>query len=365
MSGISLDPFGYWPAQRSRIRGLGGAEKSVDPNYVFHSPYVPLDAGPSLATISFDAMRAETGMIAVRIFQHLEGGTPAVTEQGRITALLPSLAKTGRPIKIPFTALPGAQYAVTGYVFGDCSAQARSIGVEITPRTADSDDPSRVRSIFGRLSARRAASLASSEAPTMAWPVSQGLTQSQMHEADFVRLSSTLTEANPTLVELWEPAYIIRVLEVFGRMEQGARGLSFASGADHAALFAQRAGCDVTTVAAAMAGNEVDGVGISAGLAENAFDFAWMRSDVLTDAAYARVLGAIEGLLDRLRPGGLAIQMIRLSDTLDRHAINRIALGTAALGHIVAQVRHVPDAVAGTPFGFVIRKSTDDLIAGS
>lgn len=355
-----LDPFGYWPAQRSRIRGLGGPERSADANYVFHTPYVALPEGPSLATVSFDGLSADSGMVAVRVFQHLEGAAPPVTEQGKLTAVLPAIAKSGRPIRIPFRALAGAQYAITGYVFGECVAEAAGIDVAISPRDTDVDDPSSSRSMFGRLRARRVSALASGDAPTLSWPVSQGFTPDQLQEAEYQQLIDDRSPAvSPT--ERWEIAYIIRVLDVYGRLGDGARGLSIATGPDGAAALARKAGCDIATliVSGALDGGPI-GAPDGASAAGAAYDFLWSRSDVLGDAGSARVLGAIEELLERVRPGGLVIQMVRLSETIDRHAINRISLGLAALGHIVAQVRHGETAGNGTPFGIVVRKSTDD-----
>ncbi|QNE31301.1 hypothetical protein F1C10_04675 [Sphingomonas sp. NBWT7] len=357
-SGLALDPFGYWPAQRSRIRGLGGPERSADVNYVFHTPYVEVPAGPSRAIVSFEGLTAESGMIAVRIFQHLESGKPAVTEQGKLTALLPSIAKTQRPIRIAFTAVPGAKYAVTGYVFGECAAEAAAIGVNISGRHAGADDVSLIRSAFGRLRARRVASLASGDVPTLSWPVSQGFTPEQAREPQFQQIAADHPRTG-SLVDQWETAYILRVLDTYGRLTSGARGLSIATGTDEAATLARKAGCEIaTTIASTPAGGGT--ACSSTALADTLNDFIWSRSDVLGDRGSAAVIGAIEELLDRLRPGGLAIQMVRLSDAIDRHAINRIVLGLAALGHIVAQVRHADSAGNGTPFGIVVRKSTDD-----
>ncbi|WP_144037176.1 hypothetical protein [Sphingomonas sp. TZW2008] len=360
MNAQRLDPFGYWPAQRSRIRGLGGPQRSADGNYVFHTRYVTLPDGPSVATISFEGLSADSGMIVVRIFQHLEGGTPAVTEQGKLTALLPSIAKTGRPLRIPFRALAGAQYAVTGYVFGECVATASAIAIDISPRADEGEIASSRRSVFGRLRARRVAALASGDAPTLSWPVSQAFTQEQIEEAEFRQLMAGAPSADlPT--DQWETAYIFRVLEVYGRLVEGARGLSIATASDSAAMLVRQAGCDVTSLSVSSAAD--DEAGLSAdqlGPTDQLFDFVWVRSGVLVNGGSSGVIGAIEGLLDRLRPGGLAIQMVRLSDAFDRHAINRVSLGVAALGHIVAQVRHGEITEHGTPFGIIVRKSTDD-----
>ena len=363
MTAQTLDPFGYWPAQRSRIRSLGGREKSDDPNYVFHTSYVSVPAGPAIAEISFDDLVADTGMIAVRIFQHLAEGKPAVTERGKVTALLPSLARAPRTIKLPFDAVMGATYAITGYVFGDCDAHARSITVSVAARQGDQDDPSRARSRFGRLKARRASAMISSDSPQLAWPVSQGFTPDQTREPDFHRLTAVLPDGG-SVIERWDSVYVLRVLEQYGRLEAGARGLALSAGSDSVAAVARDAGCTIeavtvgpeTTIASACAAHfkaPEEGVG---------FDFIYARSTVFGLGGSAQALATIEDMLARLRPGGLALLIVNTGPHLDRHGLNRIALGVAALGHIAAQLRHDEAGGGSIPFGLVVRSSTESVI---
>lgn len=363
MTGQTLDPFGYWPAKRSRIRPLGGPDKSDDADYVFHTSYVALTPGPSMAEVSFDELTAETGMIAIRIFQHLASGNPAVTEQGKMTALLPSIAKTQRSIKVHFEALPGATYAVTGYVFAECDARARVLNVAVKPRPTEADDPLRARSMFGRLKARFAAGLSAPDEPTLRWPVSQGYTVAQTHEADFTRLTSDLPPGL-SAAERWETAYIVRVLEQYGRLEPGARGLALAAASDPAAAYAARSGCDLRSVVLGPGDTIPDACARHLPNLEEArgFDFVWSRSGVFGEVGSTRTIGLVEELLDRLRPGGLGIHMVSTGGAIDRHALNRIALGVAALGHIVAQLRYPADETGAVPFGIVFRKTTEEII---
>ncbi len=360
----TLDPFGYWPAQRSRIRPLGGPDKADDGNYVFHTSYVAQPPGPAMAEVSFADLEAEAGMIAVRIFQHLPGARPEVTEQGKLTALLPSLAKTKRSMKLAFEAVPGARYAVMGYVFGECDAHATAIDVTLGPRSTEMDDPSHARSLFGRMRARRVAGLSGNGAPSLAWPVSQGFTPDQTREAHFARLTAGLPPDLPVM-QRWETAYIVRVLEHYGRMEAGARGMGLARSADPAASAVAAAGCDVQSIivekdesVAGACARHFNAMGTGRG-----FDFIWSRSAVLDDADSTRALGMIEELLERLRPGGLGVHLFTTSHRVDRNALNRVVLGIAALGHIAAQLRHAEKEDEAVPFGIIVRRSTDDVIA--
>lgn len=359
----TLDPFGYWPAMRSRIRKLGGRDKADDPNYVFHTSYARIEPGPSIAEISFANLVAESGMIAVRIFQHLPGAIPAVTEHAKITALLPSVAKTGRAIKVRFDALPDATYAVVGYVFGECEASASAIDIAVGPRATSADDPTQIRSEFGRLKARHVANITSDEPATLAWPVSQGFSSDQTRERDYARLTADLPRDMPAMAR-WETAYIVRVLEQYGRLEPGARGIGISRASDPAESIALRAGCDVTSVVLAPDESIADGCARHWADPVNGrgFDFAWTRPDVFGAGGSARAIGLIEEMLERLRPGGLGVHLVTMGDEMDRHALNRIALGIAALGHIVAQIRYATEGGA-LPFGIVVRRATDEIIA--
>lgn len=363
MTGQMLDPFAYWPAQRSRIRRLGGKDKADDPNYVFHTNYVAVPTGPSMTEVTFDDLTAESGMIGVRVFQHMPGATPAVTEHGKMTAILPSIAKNKRPIKVRFEAQENATYAIVGYVFGDCEAQAKAINIQIGPRPTEVDDPLRARSEFGRLKARFAAGLSISGEPDLSWPLSQGYTPEQLRETDFTRLAGHLPADQPAAVR-WETAYILRVLEQYGRLEPGARGLALSAASDPAAAYAARAGCDIRAVVVE------PGEDIAAACTRalphpdeaRGFDFIWTRSDVFRGGGSPVAIGMIEELLERMRPGGLGIHLVTTAPDMDRHALNRISLSIAAMGHIVAQLRHMPNGAPPVPFGIVLRSSTDDII---
>lgn len=363
MTAQTLDPFGYWPAHRSRIRPLGGGERSDDPSYVFHTAYVDVTPGPSMAEISFSGLAAETGMIAVRVSQHLPDGKAAITERAKLTALLPSLAKLPRALKLPFDALPGARYAVTGYVYGDCDAQARDLQVSILERQSALDDPARSRSIFGRLRARRAGTMVSSTAPQLAWPVSQGYTADQAREPYFQRLAAHLGDGGSPH-DRWESAYVLRVLEQYGRLERGARGLAISAKPDPVATIVREAGCEIAAVLG------VPGAPISdlcAGQltrqSGTGFDFIYTRSDMFGPEGATRALKMVADMLARLRPGGLALLLTRTGPQLDRHGLNRVALELAAQGHFVAQLRHGDADEGSVPFGIVVRTSTENLIA--
>lgn len=366
----TLDPFGYWPTFRSRIVGLGGADDPSDLSYIFHSPYVPLDAGPAVATIVFDGLVAAAGLIEVSVFQRHVEHTPQVSEAGKVGALLSTIARTNRPIRVPFEAIPGAEYAVIGLSFGECRARARAVAVEIGARSRN-DDLTRQRSQFGRLKARHATALASTERSSLRAPVSQGFSLAQTREGDFARWANQPIGDRP-LVARWEVVYILRTLEAYGRLQPAARGLGFAREADAVGAMAEKMGC--STVGVTLAPGEEIAAAIARTLSDRAdaagFDFLWTRGGVMDGLGPVRAESVIADLLERLRPGGLAIYIFAAGDdarddVFDANALNRLALGLVADGHIVAQLRHdhVDDDASSrdtiVPFGIVVRRTTD------
>jgi hypothetical protein len=366
----SLDPFGYWPTFRSRIVGLGGADDPTDLSYIFHSPYTPVEPGPAVANVAFEGLAAAAGLIEVSVFQRHAEHTPQVTESGKVGALLSTVARTNRPIRVAFEAIPGAEYAVIGLAFGECRARARSVTLEIGARSQN-DDLTRQRSQFGRLKARHATALASTERPSLRAPVSQGFSQAQTREEDFARWATRFAVDRP-LISRWEAIYILRTLEIYGRLEPGARGLGFTRDVDHVGAVAESLGCSIVGVT--LSPGEEIAAAIDRTLSDRAdaagFDFLWTRGGVLEGLGPVRAESTVTDLLDRLRPGGLAIYIFAAGndtrdDVFDSNALNRLALGLVADGHIVAQLRHdhKDDRSSSrdpiVPFGIVVRRTTE------
>ena len=370
----SIDPFAYWPGSRSGIAGIGkGRGKPESRGYVFHSNYVPLEPGVNVAEITFDSLVATTGLLSLRIYRNKADSQPAITEHAKTTVLLPSLAAAPRSIRIGFEAEEGAEYAFIGMVIGDCKAHAEGLTL-LVGRNVNADDPNQLRSQFGRNRARSAIKLGSSHFPTLDYPVSQDFTLDQTREPAFERWTAHLP-ATDALTDRWEVAYILRSLEVYGRLEQGARGLGVCAAADPVGALADAEGCVTARVLCA------PGETLAAALERGApgddgfgYDFLWSRRGVLDGLTSEEVLDAASAALTRLRPGGLAVLMvdatsnIRNGAGLDHHALARISLGLVAAGQIVAQIRHLresgPPVDDGfTPFGIIVRKSTDLLSA--
>ena len=366
-----IDPFGFWPAQRSAIAGLGGKEKPTDRSYVFHSPYVSVEPGRITVEVEFAGLEARSGMLLIRIYQNLSG---TVTERTRTTTLLPPLAVSTRPIRLPFLADAGADYAVLGHIIGDTDARATAVQVRIGRSLTDAIDPEQHRSQFGRNQARLQTRLSSDGTPSLAYPVSQGFTPCQLQGETFAKWDTQLSGDAPDVAR-WEAAYILQALEVYGRLTTGARGLGFGAPNDPVAAIAMRSGC-VVTAAPLSPGETMEHALDRLSNDETAFgfDFLWSRSGALDGLRSAQILERIDSAFEHLKPGGLAILLLAVTPDqpsgatigLDANAIQRVAIGMIASGHIVAQLRIMPligPSGAAQPFGLIVRKSTDQVNA--
>jgi len=362
MTSPAIDPFGYWPAKRSSIAGLGGTEPADDQGYVFHSSYLPVAVGRTAVEIEFEELDAKSGLFSLRVFELRNGG---ITEAAQTTVLLPPLSLTPRPVRLPFQSREGAQYAFVGYVIGDCEASASAVRLTVAPSGGDEADPEQGRSQFGRKQARRATRISTDGAPTLAYPVSQGFTERQLEEPDFAYWGSKL-DAGQTPEQRWEAAYILRVLDVYGRLLPGAKGGAIATADDRVAPLVEQAGCAVTTAIV------TDGQMLSSHLitmttdwSNAAFDFIWAHSAALDGGGPDKLMELVDQILHWLKPGGLGIILRRWERSgedggLDTNAIQKLALALVAAGHIVGQLRFAAEseAHADAPFGLIVRAAT-------
>lgn len=81
--------------------------------------------------------------------------------------------------------------------------------------------------------------------PTLAGPVSQLCTASQFREPDYARICAAMTVKPALHRKQWELVYIVRCLELSGRIAPGHRGLVFGVGREKLpSLFVSR-GCEI------------------------------------------------------------------------------------------------------------------------
>lgn len=359
-----LDPFGFWRAVTSRITGLGGDAPGHDPSYAFHTPYVPVSRGPARFTIRFDGLRARRGTLVLRIHMLADepGAAARLVTSERIQ--LNRLVQLGGETRIEFEGFRGFSFAVLGQVPDDSDASAVALTVTLDRPLGHAADDAAVDDIRGTRfrsdTLRPVAQLLSVTPPTLVAPVSQPCTAGQLREPawrDACRELGLPVAADPAR---WPAAYRLRVLRTYGVIAPGARGLLLTE-EDAVAAVLRAAGCDVRCASD------------DAGLADEApFDFLCSDFALRSRADFATVAAAVEASLTRVRPGGLALHLLRLGGehgrsvhALRRAEIERLALLLISRRHEVAQFAIGGTALAdedgNSAFGLIVRRAPSPL----
>jgi 2-polyprenyl-3-methyl-5-hydroxy-6-metoxy-1,4-benzoquinol methylase len=81
--------------------------------------------------------------------------------------------------------------------------------------------------------------------PTLAQPISQAATQSQFAEESFLRICRELRYDPIHHRKLWEYVYIVRALELSGKLQPGMKGLGFGVGKDPMVALMVQKGCEI------------------------------------------------------------------------------------------------------------------------
>lgn len=416
-----LGAFDFWPASASRIQGLGGQVADPDPAYAFHTRYVDVGTGVVRCQIRFENLTATLGMISIRV-NGMPPGERARAESVRVwSAPLSGIAESQGVIEVSFQASAGSRYAVLGQIFDETDAAASDMAVvlETTPQSQDEIEAraSTRKSIFGRRMFRRAKRMFVSQPATLADPVSQGCTAAQLDEPVFEEWMAALGLPATHGSKQWEFAYILRVLQRYGMLRPGSRGIGFGIGRERLPALMAARGCSILATDLPStdpraeewrAANQFSGsvealrypdlcaddvfdrqVSFRAidmarlDLKLNGFDFCW-------SAGALEHLGSIEAGLSFIRDsvncltfGGLAVHTTAFNvssnvDTIDhsgkvllrRQDLEKVAVDLVSRGHYVAQFNYDPgnkplDAMVDTPpySGGHLKVRVEDYVA--
>lgn len=283
---ITLDPFAFQPHLASRFIGLGGAEASDDPAYVFHSAYVPLEPGRYQAMLAFSTLIADAGTLVVRVNALPDGPTAraavAATEQLRMREVVET---DGRAF-IAFDVAADSRYAILGHNYDGETASAVGLSItleSVTPVTTVALDVSGdIAPSTARYERQEDVGLLVDAArPSLRAPRSQHATVAQLAEAQ-----ATWTDGREA-ADKWLVAYIERLRSVYG-----FDGGSFVTGISG-------------DLPAAVAGYVSDGAGVGA-----------PPPDMLlvgADPAARDATLAVRRAMGTLRPGGIAVIMLPLA----------------------------------------------------
>lgn len=371
-----VEPFVYFPTHASAISGLGGRDPSPDPNYCFHSHYHEYRPGVLLVHIRLAGARAKMGELAVRV----HGYRPDHPEEGVVLVNgmrqpLDDLQGDDLDITLRIVAVPKVHYAVYGYFSEPSDLQAENVAIEaeeIGGGDVEFDVKGEVpHTALNMEKLISSAALVSAEPAQLRYPVSQCCTLAQLESTEFLDAYPKIPMDGgnmPGMIARWRQIYSLRVLESYGVLEAGARGLALGALPDGMAAALRRRDC---IVAHAFTGENAQKESIAESI--GFFDFI-----VGTDCSeiiplHGNVQSLINTVIKKLNIGGIAILIMNYcrddeceTSPPDRNVINRgtlekMALNLIGRGHQVCQlnfpVNHDRDLDTDiVPFGFIVQR---------
>jgi hypothetical protein len=385
---VDLDPFAFWPDVASRLVGFGGAERSDNPDYAFHTLYISCGTGPIVFTVRFTGLQAPRGTLILRVHELPEVMGAHARQVAISQSQLAELRRGDGTVTLPAMARIGSHYALLGYIYGDTVATAADVTIEVARRTPDPHDPSRptsFRAEAGRVGT--APQIVGEREGTLVTPVSQLCTVRQMNEpvlGGIVDQLGGLAGASP--IERWEHGYLARVLDRYDVARSGSLGLGIGGLHEPLAPWLVQHGCalvlttpgevpDDLDLPPEVKARQLDPAAID-GLA--GFDFVWAtRAGGVGGGDRQELLRFIEDSLRVLKPGGLMTLVVPIDvapraigddggPLIRRSDIDRLTLLLLSRGHQVAQLCPWGEAVAEaddaelvmvSAFGLVIRKA--------
>lgn len=383
----ALDPFGFLVGQSSAITPLGGADRSRDSRYAFHTPYIDFQPGRVVFRIRLRGLRASFGELRVDINAFIpESGRDAIfVTSARLD--LSDTAAVARGLTISFMCVAGATYAAYGYCPQGTDARAEAL--EIEAEQLETIDPASVQrpllpSKYGGAQMETPSRLIASEPPSFAHPVSQAMTPSQLEESDFALWSGLLGNRNATTEIRWRLAFAAQALRSYGMLVPGARGLCCGDEFRALAPIFAEAGSNVLLADTSV---DMEGAAASQGalacrnldstpespafllsLANEAPDqrgFDFMLTLDIANESYAQGSSAtaLLEMMSVLRPRGVAIHMLRLAGAaatnvgaLPRKEVERLAVTLLSRGFSVAQLNFDGTSDGDRPFGLIVRR---------
>jgi SAM-dependent methyltransferase len=246
---IPLQPFAFWPTHTSAICDTGGTEPSIVPGYAFHTSYVLSTGGTVRFRIKLSGLTATRGKLLLSINRLDEQGVPSRAQPKIKEIALAALAANGNSIEIAQLGLQSHYYAVMGILTGDSDARAERI--DIFGTGIDNDEAFATRLDAAReafLSAPGTGILAgyiNTERATLEYPRSQMCTAYQMGEPIYAEWCHRMGSAPGLHRKQWEFVFILRALDYYGALREGARGLGFGVGVEPLSSLFAAAGCRI------------------------------------------------------------------------------------------------------------------------
>jgi hypothetical protein len=371
---VELDPFDFFPSRRSAIGGLGGDDGRSDPTYAFHTRYEPVTPGRITFSVRLHEFAATSGTMVLRVLA-MPADEHAIEPTTANTAQIPlrTIAERGGEVSIGVEAVGDTLYALLGLVVDETDAGATGITIaldhldhrdtDVGGMTEDSE------TLFGAPEVLPIGQLLTSAPPTLVLPVSQVRTPEQLDEPPYARWAKALHLRRGE--DGWARVYVLRVLETYGLLQRGARGLLLGAPDDAmaAAIAAKGSSLAVHDIAAPPEGGP-------AAIPEElrGFDFLWSQGACDRMTSTADGLHLLEHSLACLNVGGVAVHVFRFvasaeadgedvpgAIVLTRAHLERLAFHLISGNHEVAQFSYaLSTGVTPRPtlFGLVVRKGS-------
>ena len=230
-----VNPFDYWEGHASAIEGLGGAERSPDPRYLFHTRYHTVRAGHARFLLKLDRVRATVGELAIRVHAWKPENDSNISLVSGARMLLDGVEEQADvTLPVRFAAQKGVLYALYGYLSEDSDIVAQTLQVAID-ETDDGGEllPEPPRSVLASAreadEARPANALLHYGRIDIEHPVSQSCTVEQIAA---LGLSTTgffgreRAEDNDAAIAQWSERLCLNALNTYGFSEVGLEGLT-------------------------------------------------------------------------------------------------------------------------------------------
>ena len=401
---LPIDPFAARPGTASRVSGLGGDHPSQDPGYVFQSLDLYPVLGPVHFLLQFHGLIATTGSLTVQIdaFSYHPGTHPLPLKE--IAIPMQAIVEAGGLVRVDLISRRNMGYRIGGRIDDDTDAQAIGLSLSLYPREREAPDLGRdvrkpvvdrpdVTPVEGWVEKPE---LAVMRPARLACPVSQAMTPQQAADPLVAQWNAVLHQVDGNPAERWDNAIILQALHHYGVPTEAAAGLCIGGRPHRLPAYLAGRGCSIL-VGATHRGELPDGdpglaleqllhadlcaplrffeavhltlfdrLAIPAAL--GGFDFMWSLDACTGPDARALFPHMLRDSVRCLRPGGMAVHMLRYSGELGmpadprstsygRAEIERMALSLVADGQEVAQLNFDtggPDQPGDRHLGFAL-----------
>lgn len=382
LSDHDLDPFAFRAGEASGIVGLGGTSLSSVDGYAFQTAFLPGYADRSKFLLVLNDVVVDGGVLVLSVLSRSADLAEHERTEKSVRVDLEDSVRDGTLCwTVDFPTKPGDRYSLLGMIEGPSVISAAGILIRHIPTLNEQlDDPGSGPARASAVSRSQAAPLlVSTDIATFANPASQFCTERQFREDGYRDWSERLGLSGAVDRAVWERLFLMQVLDRYGLIRAGVRGVGFGQDIDLVAEHLSRA--EGRVIDASMLAEEPDD--------EDAFrldpsniDFTWSLGVCdhfpTVEAKFAFVLNS----LALLRPSGIAVHLMSvdlvppLLDDMDtdrsmpsQRDLEKFAFKLIAVGHDFAQLkferpdgrmapaliaRHGPRMVGS--FGLILRR---------